>query len=140
MTNLLLSNLDVYLPLGIGLAIIICLIVFLICYYPKLKQQEALRRQKIEEEYEKEPEYVFIKAKVLKKRKDFYYVSNINIPRSQEDYFVTFLTQSGEEKEYPVGKEAYDEILENQEGELVTVNGNFFYFGDGEEVAEEENN
>lgn len=139
MTNLLLSNLDIYLPLGIGLAGIIGLVGFLIWYYPKAKRQEELRRKKVEEEYEKEPEYDFVKAKALKKRKEFYYVSNINIPRSQEDYFVTFLTQTGEEKEYPVGKDTYDEIQENQEGELVTVNGNFFYFGDGEEVAEENN-
>ena len=49
-------------------------------------------------------------------------------------YYVTFLTDDGEAKEYAVSEEMYQKCTPNATGMLVTVDGNFFDFGDGEEI------
>ena len=49
-------------------------------------------------------------------------------------YYVTFLTDDGETKEYTVSEEMYQKCTPNATGTLVTVDGKFFDFGDGEEI------
>ena len=49
-------------------------------------------------------------------------------------YFVTFLTDSGERIEHEVSKEMFEKCIEGNTGMLVTVEGKFFDFGDGEDV------
>ena len=116
-----------------GLAVIIP-IAYLIWKWPELKRKEQERKQAFYDECEKELDYVFKKAIVLEKRKDFYYVSNLNIPKSQEDFFATFLIENKEKREFLIREDIYERIEQGQQGTLVTVNGNFFDFGDGEET------
>ena len=52
----------------------------------------------------------------------------------EEEFYVTFKTENDEEIEYPVRQEIWEGIAEYQEGTLVLVNGNFFDFGDGQEI------
>ena len=60
-------------------------------------------------------------------------VNGTKYVRHSSSFFVTFLTDDGEEKEFMVTRELFDRLYEDQTGTLVTVNGNFFDFGDGEE-------
>ena len=52
-------------------------------------------------------------------------------------YFVTFFTEDGETVEYSVPKELFLAIEKGQESTLVTVDSQFFDFGDGEDAPEE---
>ena len=63
-------------------------------------------------------------------------VNGTKYVRHSSSFFVTFLTDDGEEKEFKVTRELFDRLYEDQTGTLVTVNGNFFDFGDGEEMSE----
>ena len=130
-----------WLVFSIGVvAIVAVLVVYFVFFYPKDREKERLRRQKVLEEYEKEPTYEFISAKVLSKRKNVYYKQTLSmpaIPNLQEEYYVTFETEKGEKIEYPIRQELWEEITDGQEGVLVTVNGNFFDFGDGEDLSSE---
>ena len=121
------------------------LLIAAICYfifqYPKDKAKIEARKQAFYDECEKELEYDFVKATVLSKKKDSYYKQElrmIEVPVLKEDCYITFLTEKDEEVTYPVRQELFEQIEEGQEGTLVTVNGNFFYFGDGEDVEAEE--
>lgn len=49
-------------------------------------------------------------------------------------YYVTFLTDEGETKEFAVSEEMFQKCTPNATGMLVTVDGKFFDFGDGEEI------
>ena len=106
--------------------------------YPKDKERERLRRDKVLEEYEKEPEYLFTQAKILSKEKKAYYVG-VKLPKLVEEYSIRLLTEEGEERHYRVREEVYSRIEKGQKGTLVTVNGNFFDFGDGTDITDEEN-
>ena len=48
-------------------------------------------------------------------------------------FFITFLTENGE-AEHEVTKEMFDRLAEGDSGMLVTVEGNFFDFGDGQNM------
>ena len=122
-----------------GMAFIVALIIVCIVKWPQWQEKERQRRAKLEEEYAKEPEYVFQNAKVLSKRKSIYYQPSLRmmvLPEHGEQCYVTFLIESGETVEYGVREELWIELEENQEGTLVTVNGNFFDFGDGTDLEE----
>lgn len=75
-------------------------------------------------------------AKVIFKRIDKHYEGSYKMPTYVEDYYVTFLTENGVETELSVFVEAFDAITIGQEGTLVTLDGKFFDFGDGEEISE----
>ena len=122
------------------LTFIVAIIVVCVVKWPQWKEREQQRQAKLEEEYAKEPEYVFQNATVLSKRKSVYYQPSLRmmiLPEHGEQCYATFLIENGETVEYPVWEELWQKLEENQEGTLVTVNGNFFDFGDGEEVEEE---
>ena len=118
----------------VGIAILTPVIVYSI---KEGRKAEQIRRKHIEEEYAKEPEYEFTQAKVLSKRKDSYYVG-IKLSRLVEEYWIYFITEDGVETGYQVREDVFHAIEENQEGTLVTVNGNLFDFGDGQEIEEAE--
>ena len=50
-------------------------------------------------------------------------------------FFITFLTDDGETAEHEVTKELFDKHIEGDTGMLVTVEGKFFDFGDGEDIS-----
>ena len=121
-----------------GLLIGLLLFFYFLFEYPKDKESERLRREKVLEEYEKEPEYLFTQAKILSKEKKAYYVG-VKLPKLVEEYSIRLLTEEGEERHYRVREEVYSRIEKGQKGTLVTVNGNFFDFGDGTDITDEEN-
>lgn len=75
-------------------------------------------------------------AVVLSKRTDGHYEGSHLQPKYINDYYVTFMIDGEKETEYSVFEEAYDRIFVGQSGTLITVNGEFFDFGDGEEITE----
>ena len=83
-----------------------------------------------------EPPTDFCKATVKDKRvyEKFVEGGSWATPVGKFQYLVTFLLESGKEIEYEVGLELYQAIEKGQAGTLVTMSGNFFSFGDGEEV------
>ncbi len=137
------GNLIITITITVG---IITLVAFLIYYIkveaPKEREKERIRRQKVLEEYEKEPEYVFMQARVQSKRRSDYYKTELRMPQLPalvNEFYITFETEDNKTTEFPVRQEIYEDITEGQEGTLVTVNGNFFDFGIGEEIEEIEN-
>lgn len=94
-------------------------------YHPKIKSKN---------EVVEEPKAEFLQAKALRKRVHIYYASQLNIPRSITEYYITFLLENGEEKEYSLSKEMFEKIEEGQESTLVLLNKMFFDFGEGESV------
>ena len=103
--------------------------------------KERIRREKVLEEYEQEPEYAFVNARVISRKKTTFYQTELRmptLPAQNLECIVTFLTEKGESLEFQIREEIFDRIQEDQEGTLVTVNGNFFDFGDGEDITNEE--
>ena len=136
--------------LSVGILVLI-LGIFLFIYikylYPKENEAMRIREQQKEEEYkrifETEPEYIFKQAKIVDMRNHVSYLTNLAnpaMPSKLDEYFVTFLNEDGEEKEYPVSQEFFYNVVKGEEGTLITVNGNFFDFGDGVDIIENEEN
>ena len=117
--------------------VVIALICYFIFQYPKDKAKNEARKQAFYDECEKELEYEFKQARVLSKYKNSYYVG-VKLSRMVEEYWINIITEDGKETGYQVRQELYEKIEEGQEGTLVTVNGNFFDFGDGVDVVGEE--
>ena len=140
MINLFLANkydLAITLTWVIGGIVMLGLFVYLFAVEaPKSIKKERLRRQKVEEEYEKEPEYEFHQAQVVERKKLLHYVG-IKMPKQITECKVVFLLESGVTITCYLREELFDKIQDNQQGTLVTVNGNFFDFGDGKEIQEE---
>jgi hypothetical protein len=122
--------------------------VFLFLYfqygYPKDKAEMEMRKKQKEEEYRKafetEPEYIFKQAKITAMRNHVYYQQTLGfpqLPQKVDEYYVTFLNEDGEEKEYFVSQEFFYNVVKGEEGTLITVNGNFFDFGDGVDVVDD---
>ena len=57
-----------------------------------------------------------------------------NIPNTFETVETTLALENGEEIEYVVGQNWYENIEQEDMGTLVLVNGNFFSFGEGEDI------
>lgn len=81
------------------------------------------------------PQTQFFTAKVIEKRVDekFECGVSVKVPVGVYHYFVVFELEENSTAEYEVSKEYYDKMEVDQIGTLVTVGGNFFDFGDGEE-------
>ncbi len=75
-----------------------------------------------------------VSAKIISKRTNQNQVLDYKYFRMQNRYFVTFRTKENKEIELEVNKEFYERCVPNMEGTLLTVNGKFFDFGDGEPV------
>ena len=130
----------------IGGAVLLGLLIYcLVVEVPKDREKERLRREKVLEEYERQPkpEYVFKHAKVVAMRKYVYHKTELAmpmLPQQVDEYYVTFLNEDGEEKEYLVPQEFFYTVVQDEEGMLITVNGSFFDFGDGVDVVEGDEN
>ena len=86
-----------------------------------------------------EPFTEYFESTVKSKRIYERFVNGVSwtTPVGRFQYFVTFLLENGEEREYEVEPDTYEKMEDGQTGLLVLVNGNFFAFGDGEEIEEE---
>ena len=122
---------DLALALWISVPVFLILMFFAVLsivlyerkHYPKNKTGDIIELQKA----------IFLPAKALRKRINMQRES-IKLPRLQLSFFVTFLLETGEEKEYELSQEAFEKIEEGKQATLVLVNGLFFDFGDGEEI------
>ena len=85
-----------------------------------------------------EPETEFMEATVKEKRIYKKFVSGVSVttPVGLFQYFATFQLDNNEEVEYEITQAWYEKIEKEQTGTLVLVNGNFFSFGNGEDVEE----
>ena len=92
------------------------------------KQKNAQQTQ--EKPQETEEEFNAVGAVVLSKES----VLHTTRHNHSLNFKVTFMTDDGTKIQLTVPQEVYESIYESQVGDLVTVNGNFFYFGDGESV------
>ena len=83
-----------------------------------------------------EPETQFFEATVKEKRIYQKFVAGVSVttPVSLFQYFATFQLENDEEVEYEIGQQWYEKIEKEQIGQLVFVNGNFFSFGEGEDI------
>ena len=75
-----------------------------------------------------------IGATVYTKRTYGKYVGSSKSPTYTTVYEITFLTEDGGTAAYEVARELYDSLTEGTAGYLVTQNGEFFDFGDGESI------
>ena len=140
------DNQIIALSVGIFTLVMAFLIfLYLKFQYPKDKALMELRAKEKEEEYKKAfetpPEYIFKQAKITAMRNYVYYQTTMGfpqLPQKVDEYYVTFLNEDGEEKEYRVSQEFFYNIVKGEEGTLITVNGNFFDFGDGVDVVDGE--
>jgi hypothetical protein len=119
------------------LAVVLIAMVYLFVIAPiQLRRDHKKAMEKLDEENdEREPEFVSVGAKVLGKGgfHKYYGTKYVNYTLLLR---VAFLTDEGEELVFEIPQEIYDRIEEGQHGNLITVNGNFFDFGDGEEISE----
>ena len=92
--------------------------------------------QALEDENWQEPDPEIIGARVIAKKIIDGVTGSYRMPEYKMELFVTFLTDDGEIVEYKVEKEAFERIELDQTGDLLTLDGNFFDFGDGEELPE----
>lgn len=81
-----------------------------------------------------EPEYFSIGARVINKRADILQTGSYYTPSHKIEFWVTFLRDDGITKEFSVSEEMYNGCQLYQIGTLVTINDDFFDFGDGEEI------
>jgi hypothetical protein len=123
---------------GLILALIMFVALAVGCVFAAIDEKKNTKKQpeEIEEiDDEREPEFVSVGAKVLGKGgfHKYYGTKYVNYTLLLR---VAFLTDEGEELVFEIPQEIYDRIEEGQYGTLITVNGNFFDFGDGEEISE----
>ena len=73
-----------------------------------------------------------IMTTVLSKREDGHYEGSHKYPEFVSDYYVTLVTEKNKTIELKVTKRFYDRIVVGKTSTLVTQNGEFFDFSDGE--------
>ena len=93
------------------------------------KEQKA-KLSELDEQFESDP--VAVNATIVDKRIDEGYVGGSKLPNYTALFILAFKTENGETKEFSVPEEIYCRCYKKQTGTLVTLNGNFFDFGDGE--------
>ncbi len=79
-------------------------------------------------------EYAVIGARVMDMKCEGHYEGNAKHPHHHVFFNVTFLTDRGETLKFSVGQTVFDRLSLYMTGDLVTVNGNFFDFSNGEEI------
>lgn len=85
-------------------------------------------------DYFDEPEYFSIGARVINKRADILQTGSHYMPSHKIEFWITFLMDDGLTKELNVSEETYNSCQLHQIGTLITINNEFFDFGDGEEI------
>ena len=105
----------------------------LMAFLKKIEESEE-RGEEIFQINETEPE--FFNATVKSKRIFERFVNGVSwtTPVGVFEYYATFTLENGEEREYQLSQEVFENIREEQTGVLVLISGNFFSFGDGEDI------
>ena len=114
----------------IGVVFVVLVIVGFYDWYQRRKMYE-----KLDDPIEESPA-VAIGAVVMSKRANIQNMGGPKYPHSTLCCYATFSTDAGEMVEYSIPQEVYNSVKENNYGTLVTVEGKFFAFGDGEVINE----
>jgi len=80
----------------------------------------------------KPPKTKSVKATVISRRQDGHYEGSHKFPQYTNDYYITFVTKKNKTIELKVEKAFFDEINIGTTSTLITQNGEFFDFTDGE--------
>lgn len=75
-----------------------------------------------------------VSASVVSRRCADEWSGNVKVPTYHLGMYVTFIKKDGSKVEYAVSDEIYKKCIPGTVGMLVTINGQFFDFGDGEDV------
>lgn len=75
-----------------------------------------------------------VKAKVISKNMDILNTGTYRYPSHKRLFLITFLSDDGVKAKYLVPQAIFENCTENSVGTLVTVNGEFFDFGNGEDI------
>ena len=118
-------------------AMAVLLLVCMVKQYLKTKAKNEATAEELEAYYELPP-IDAVNAVVLSK--DILMEKNVVSPEKivrthKLIYNVQFSTEDGNIVEYDVPQELFDYISIGQRGTLATVDGEFFDFGDGEEIS-----
>ena len=118
--------------------VILAAVVYIFVIAPILLHRHNKRVEKAcnEGAAVREPEFVSVGAKVVGIGEFNSYNGSPKMLKYKRLYRVAFLTDEDEELVFEVPKELHDRVSEGQHGNLITVNGNFFDFGDGEDIEE----
>lgn len=134
MNELFSADTEIILVFAVIIAAFIAFVVNFISTIKNYRKQIDNMPDVPEEELLPEPDVK--NAVVLSKRTDGHYEGSHLQPKYINDYYVTFMIDGEKETEYSVFEEAYDIIAVGQSGTLITVDGKFFDFGDGEDITE----
>ncbi|MBR4071160.1 MAG: DUF2500 family protein [Clostridia bacterium] len=128
----------IILTLVIG-AVIIAIGIFVMAMLRNAADPSKYQKDQYEalENEVEETESDVIGAVVLSKNMTGYWSGSAQTPHYNDCYLVTFQTDDGDKREYSVSKETFDKLYEGQASTLVTVDGEFFAFEDGEEIMDE---
>lgn len=124
-----------------GACLLIVFALFAKLFYTEIRKEKSKRQESAEEMHRLEEakelsEPILQNARVIDKRFESDVMGTRSV-RQASSYFVTFLTEDGETVEYDVPREIFLQIEKGQESTLVTVDGKFFDFSDGESVPED---
>lgn len=97
-------------------------------------KEEKRKKEEMWNEPIAEPQTEFIHARILQKQINSHYYKGLHLPMNVTSYVLVFETEDGNTLEFTVPEEFFVKTEEGQEGTLVTVNGTFFDFGDGEDI------
>ena len=133
---------DMETVLAIVLAIVSVMVFLAVFIVPiallVLKEEKKQAESEPSEDALQEPAGTrFVRAKVLQKKINHYYYKGLNLPKNESSFVLVFETEKGETEEYPVPQEFFMQTEEGQEGTLVTINGMFFDFGEGQDISDE---
>lgn len=124
-------------PEMIGIVCAIIMIACLISFAVQWIKSTKIPTEETEELSEEAPEPVFVKARAVAKRADVEF-EGARVVQSEICFIVTFQTEAYDLIELEVPEDVYLRITKDQEGMLMTVNGIFHDFGDGEEIEDKE--
>ena len=115
----------------IGLTIIVAVASFVGVIVNIVSWQK--KANKTSDDFYESPEEKVVFATVLEKEARNFHCG-VKIPEYHIQYLVKFRTDDGKEIVYEVHEEIFNRINEGDTGNLVTLGGNFFDFGIGENI------
>ncbi len=134
MNKIALNNISAYILFSVIIVLLLVMLYNFIFTLIKFKKAVNSVPDTIEEEPSRETKAE--NAVVISKRIGGHYEGSHTQPAYISDYYITFLTDSQNEIEYSVFEEAYEKAIVGQRGTLITIDGEFFDFGNGEEIIE----
>ncbi len=115
--------------------VVVMVIIFLgIILIACLTIAELKKRKNFAFEDVPEPDVVVKKAEVISKYVDTKRTGSYKYPNHHLVYRVIFKTENGETKEYSVPIDIFNACKPHITGDLVTVDGDFLDFGEGEDI------